>query len=287
MKQEKFEALVRKLEKVAVQNPQGYKTKVAALAVMGYGFIFFMLALLLALLIGIGIFVVNHKGLSYAGGKLFFFLLIVVYAVVRSLWVKIEPPDGLPLTRGQTPELFNLIDDVAKRLNSPPPDVVLLTDDFNCAVAQVPRLGIFGFYRSYLILGLPMLHALSPDEFKAVLAHEFGHLSGNHGRFSGWIYRVRATWYRLLESLEGNHGQGLFRWFSIGMRPILARIRLCWPAPMNTSPTAVPSKLRGAAPAPTLCFAPLWRRRISMKNSGRAFFGRPTRGPRRPCHSPI
>lgn len=213
MQQEKFQALVKKLEKVAEQNPRGYKARVAALAVMGYGFIFLMLTVLMALLIGVGIFLYNHHGLSFAGAKIFFFLLILVYAVARSLWVKMEPPGGLPLTREQTPALFALIDDVAQRLNSPPPDVVLLTDDFNCAVAQVPRLGIFGMYRSYLLLGLPMLHALSPEEFKGVLAHEFGHLSGNHGRFSGWIYRVRATWYQLLASLEGHHGQGLFRWF--------------------------------------------------------------------------
>ena len=48
-----------------------------------------------------------------------------------------------------------------------------------------------------------------------MIAHELGHLSGNHSRFSGWIYRVRATWGRLLDALEQNrhHGAFVFRRF--------------------------------------------------------------------------
>lgn len=213
MEKEQFEALVRKLEGVAKQNPQGYKTKIIALAMLGYGYIIFVLTVLLAALIGLIYFVVRSHHAGYAVGKIGFLLLGLIYVVVRSLWVKISPPDGLLLTREQTPALFALIDEVAATLQSPKPDVVLLSGDFNCAIAQVPRLGAFGWYKSYLILGLPMLQAIAPEEFKAILAHEFGHLSGNHGRFSGWIYRIRASWYQLMESLDGNHGAALFSWF--------------------------------------------------------------------------
>ncbi|HEY0073420.1 MAG TPA: M48 family metalloprotease [Abditibacteriaceae bacterium] len=213
MQKEQFEALVRKLEVVAQQNPKAYKNKIIALALLGYGYILFVLSLLLASLGALIYFAVRSHHAGYAVGKIGLLLLGLIYVVVRSLWVKIEPPAGLPLTRERVPALFNLIDEVALKLQSPKPNVVLLTDDFNCAIAQIPRLGVFGWYKSYLILGLPMLQAIAPDEFKAILAHEFGHLSGNHGRFSGWIYRIRASWYQLMESLRDNHGAALFGWF--------------------------------------------------------------------------
>ena len=38
-------------------------------------------------------------------------------------------------------------------------------------------------------------------EFRAVLAHELGHLSRHHARFGNWIYRIRQTWDRLLAIL--------------------------------------------------------------------------------------
>jgi hypothetical protein len=62
-------------------------------------------------------------------------------------------------------------------------------------------LGLLGWQRNYLLVGLPLLQGLSPEEFKAVLAHEFGHLSANHSRFSGWIYRTRRTWERIMDEL--------------------------------------------------------------------------------------
>ena len=87
---------------------------------------------------------------------------------------------------------------------------VLLTHDFNAAIAQVPRLGLFGFHKNYLILGLPLMMALSLDQFRAVLAHEFGHLSGAHGRFGSWIYRIRRSWYQLMANLEHQQHWGAF-----------------------------------------------------------------------------
>ena len=94
---------------------------------------------------------------------------------------------------------------------------MLLTDEFNAAVAQVPRWGIFGGHRNYLVVGLQLMSALSPEEFKSVLAHEFGHLSANHSKFSGKIYRVRQIWMNLME--EFSEGSNLvfgpfFNWYA-------------------------------------------------------------------------
>src|SRR5690606_25897917 len=77
-------------------------------------------------------------------------------------------------------------------------------------IVQVPRLGLFGWQKNYLILGLPLMQLLSLDEFKAVLAHEFGHLSGAHGRFGAWIYRVRTGWARLNEWRQQQRRWGSF-----------------------------------------------------------------------------
>src|SRR5205085_3872017 len=64
-------------------------------------------------------------------------------------------------------------------------------------------------------LGLPLMQALSPVQFQSVVAHELGHLSANHSRFSGWSYRVRQTWSQLLGRLEAEEHCGFiaFEWF--------------------------------------------------------------------------
>jgi Zn-dependent protease with chaperone function len=70
-------------------------------------------------------------------------------------------------------------------------------------VVQLPRLGLLGT-SDFLLLGLPVMQALSKQDLVAVLAHESGHLSGNHGRFSGWVYRVVRSYVRVLETTGSN-----------------------------------------------------------------------------------
>ncbi len=71
---------------------------------------------------------------------------------------------------------------------------VLLINEMNAAVVQRPLFGLIGFPRNYLLLGLPLLESATPDEAMAVVAHEYGHLAGAHGRFGAFIYRLRLSW---------------------------------------------------------------------------------------------
>ena len=61
--------------------------------------------------------------------------------------------------------------------------------------------------------------ALDRRRLLSVLAHEYGHLRGNHGRLSAWIYRTRLSWLKLDASLQRDEGvmalasQAFFRWY--------------------------------------------------------------------------
>lgn len=221
MTKEEFDALIQQLETYAQRQPASYKLRVGLLAVLGYAYIFFVLAGLLAALAIVLLFIVHSRWINSALIKLFILLLVPIFIVLRSLWVSIEPPKGLELRRQQVPRLFELIDELTKALKAPRFHRVLLNTEFNAAVIQVPRLGLFGWQQNYLLLGLPLMQALSPQQFRAVLAHELGHLSGNHSKFAGWIYRVRKTWGQMLERLHQSDQAGatvlfnrFFNWYA-------------------------------------------------------------------------
>ncbi|MEM9544043.1 MAG: M48 family metalloprotease [Cyanobacteria bacterium P01_E01_bin.42] len=200
--EEQFNTLVKRLERNARQNPGLYKLQVGLLAMLGYIYILFALALLLAALVFLMAIVIYSNRISSGVIQLAVVLIGVIAIVARSLWVTMAPPNGIYLTRRRFPNLFGHLDKLTKKLKAPRCHHVILTGDFNAAVMQVSRLGIFGWQQNYLIIGLPLMQALSPSRFRAVLAHEFGHLSGNHGRFGGWIYHQRQTWMGMLERLH-------------------------------------------------------------------------------------
>ncbi|HVF85292.1 MAG TPA: M48 family metallopeptidase [Abditibacteriaceae bacterium] len=215
MNREQFKATIQELEVYAQQNPRGYRRRVGMMALLGYGYIWLVLMLLVALLAGLVAFTIYAHQVNFGLIKIGLLLLVVAWAVARSLWVKFPRPEGVPLTREQVPELFVMLDELTTRLQAPRFHHVLLVDDFNAAVAQVPKLGLFGWYENYLLLGLPLMQALPPDQLRSVVAHELGHLSQNHAKFSGWIYRVYQTWEQIGEnfSRNGNGGAWMFQKF--------------------------------------------------------------------------
>ena len=199
MDEERWQALVRRLEPEARSNPATYRRKVLLLAALGYAFIATLLLVLLALAVLVVVLALQGPGLLL---KLLIPIGALFYVIVRSLWVKFDPPAGIKLERKQAPELFRMIDEVRSEIQGPRVHEVRVDGDTNAGVVQIPRAGgIFGS-RNYLVLGLPYMNALSAEELRAVVAHELGHLSRAHGRFGAFVYRVRETWISLLEGLE-------------------------------------------------------------------------------------
>jgi Zn-dependent protease with chaperone function len=199
MSAEEWRKLVHRLEPEARRDQRAYARKVALLGMLGYA----VIGLALVALAGLAAAVLY---IAVVGAVAFAKLLIPIvglgFVVFRSLAVKIEPPDGLELHREQAPKLFEMIDEVRAAVRGPAVNSVLVDGDANASIVQIPRRGLVFGSRNYLILGLPYMQAMSAGQFRAVVAHELGHLSKNHGRFGSWIYRIQATWWQLLAGLE-------------------------------------------------------------------------------------
>lgn len=209
---QEFRERVARNTALAEAHPALHRLRVAGLALLGYGYLFGILFVLLGLTAVIALAALRLHVI--AALKFGLPLLVLDWVVLRSLWVRLEPPGGRVLRRDEAPALFAEIERVRRTLGVEGLHRTIVMNDLNAAVVQHPRLGVFGLHQNYLLLGLPLMQALSREQFVAVLAHEFGHLSGNHGRFGTWIYRVRRTWGHLLASLEGKgSGAKLFRVF--------------------------------------------------------------------------
>jgi Zn-dependent protease with chaperone function len=222
LSEEEFIDIVKQAELDAEAKPRLYALKLMLFAVLGYVVILILLFTLFGLAGGViataffstGVFLLLLKK------KLLFLILAGIWVLLRALWVRFTPPQGLILKREDYPALFSEIDNLKKQLKSLKIHKVILDNSLNAAVVQHPRLGILGWHKNYLILGYQLLLTLSPEEMRSVLAHEIGHLSGNHCRFSGWIYRVRLSWMRIMEALEQVETLGaslllkFFRWYS-------------------------------------------------------------------------
>jgi len=114
---------------------------------------------------------------------------------------------GRPLERGAAPELFQMLDEVGEQLGVGTISAVRLKPAPMMAAARVLRPGRFIVTeRRALVIGVPLLRALSVEELRAAVAHELAHLAGGdvrRGRIVNKASRRIALMRRALERGRG------------------------------------------------------------------------------------
>lgn len=207
-----YASLAVRVEQMAAERPEAYQRRLLLVAGLGFAYIVVVIAALaglVAMLLLLAMNSVADLSSSFVGSVVRQALLMsalpglgIVYYVLRGLFARGTAPEGIVISRDQAPRLFETLEVARAATSAPPIHRVVLTDDFNAAVWRQSRFGLPGWTRNHLVLGLPLLDALSPDEAVAVLAHELGHLQGRQAKRAGQIFRVQATWISLLDGLE-------------------------------------------------------------------------------------
>ncbi len=106
--------------------------------------------------------------------------VVTIWAMGKSLFLKVNREDpGRPLAREEAEGLWELTDEVAHTLGTRPIDEIRITPGTDLAVYEKGswREKMGNNARRMLILGTANLHGFKQDDFRCVLAHEYGHFS--------------------------------------------------------------------------------------------------------------
>ena len=141
------------------------------------------------------------RGIFNGGDEAFRSLLVAIPAGFLSIFMWkaiffIRPGAANPgkeITAENQPALFKFLHELADETKAPRPHKVFLSPDVNAAVFY--DLSVLNFFiptRKNLLIGLGLVNVLNRTEFKAVLAHEFGHFSQRSMAVSKWVYVGKA-----------------------------------------------------------------------------------------------
>ena len=138
-----------------------------------------------------------------------------IYGMIRSLLVKVKYTDpGRALKREEAPGLYKLVLDVAGKINTRPIDEIRITHYTDLAVYERGswKEKLQDKATRILILGTGVLNDFKTSDFKAVLAHEYGHFSHRDTAGGEVALRVRNDITKYFYALY-NAGQNV--WWNI------------------------------------------------------------------------
>ena len=109
-----------------------------------------------------------------------------------------ESDNTVEVEEEDCPELFEVISEIVKQTETKMPKHVYLSSDVNaCVFFDSSIWSIFFPVRKNLKIGLGLLYGLSVDEFKSILAHEFGHFSQKSMKVGSSVYVVNQILYNM------------------------------------------------------------------------------------------
>lgn len=168
--------------------------------------------------LGLLLFMVLYGGLIFWFGRLAYYTYLngenfwsyilsggyafICLFLVKSLFFltkRVEDPMRRYVTEQEEPVLFDFLYKLADEAKAPRPHKVFITDRVNASVSyDLSIINLIIPSKKNLEIGLGLMNVLSLGEFKAVLAHEFGHFAQRSMLLGRYVYVAQQIAARII-----------------------------------------------------------------------------------------
>lgn len=133
------------------------------------------------------------------------FALMFALFLIKPLFsfTKDEKENRVEVTEKDCPKLFAIVHELSCLVGVKKPKHVYLTTEVNaCVFYNTSFWSIFFPVQKNLEIGVGLLDGLSVEEFKSILAHEFGHFSQKSMKIGSAVYVLNTVIYNLVEKRD-------------------------------------------------------------------------------------
>jgi len=154
--------------------------------------------------------IIAGLGLIGLGIMVFVFLVKFLFAVTRY-----DRSGIIEVSEEEQPKLFAFIRQLTKDTQTPFPKRIFISPEVNaCVFYDSSFWSMFLPIKKNLQIGLGLVNSLNISEFKAVMAHEFGHFSQRSMKLGSFVYNVNRIIHNMLFE-NTSYANFLSRWGSI------------------------------------------------------------------------
>ncbi len=134
-------------------------------------------------------------------------LVAVITGIYRLFFPPSPIPNGLIIQPGEDSKLWSLVNDISLHLQTPSISSIVISPNSGIGVYSAGNLfsSVFGKGQRTLEIGLPSLYGLTVDEFKAILAHEYGHFTNKDTQWGSFTHVLSVSLMSTYKSVPGPH----------------------------------------------------------------------------------
>lgn len=153
--------------------------------------------------------IIGGAGIMSIGVMVVIFLVKFIFSVK-----KVDESGMVQVTEAEQPELFAFIRQLTIDTQTQFPKKIVLSPDVNASVFYNDSFWSMIFpVKKNLMIGLGLVNTVTLSEFKAVMAHEFGHFSQRSMKLGSFVYNVNKAIYNMLYENK-DFGKFLTTWGS-------------------------------------------------------------------------
>ncbi|MBS1509510.1 MAG: M48 family metalloprotease [Bacteroidetes bacterium] len=154
--------------------------------------------------------IIAGLGIMSTGLMVLIFLVKFIFAVK-----KYDESGTTLLTEEQQPDLYAFIRQLNRDTQTAFPRKIVVSPEVNaCVFYNDSFWSMFFPVKKNLQIGLALVNSLTLSEFKAVMAHEFGHFSQRSMKLGSFVYNVNKAVYNMLYE-NNNYSSFLQQWANI------------------------------------------------------------------------
>ena len=207
--------------------PRLYLVVVSLLALIGYAYVLaFPLVTLISLAHIIQAFTSGiadnwHQILSWTS-----IMILSGIVTYRAVMLKILPPTGLTLSEDKAPELYGQVRVLYARYKRPEIRRIVITARYEVDIIKTPRWALPIWSSNTIVIGLPVLQSLSPQQLDCMVARRIGQFSKRDNLLTNWHYQLRQAWQQIRTATAKYKVTGIepLRWFFAIYTPLYSSI---------------------------------------------------------------
>jgi len=191
----KLNSSIEHINRLFDRYPRTYISFLCLFAVTGYAFVFLFPVLAIASVINLFEILFGDGVLEWT--QILFWLSVLVFTAqisYRMFVTRPVPAVGFTMPESKIPRVYEVVQRLQTHFKRPVIQRIIISANYELDIIKTPFWMLPVWSTNTLVIGLPLLICLTPNQFEQMVARRIGQFSKQNNMITNWLYQLNGIW---------------------------------------------------------------------------------------------